>query len=86
MRSGGFDTAAGAVPDWHSGEPEKTCAELLARVRCEFLEMPGLRLTAAQAARLWDVDYHTACGLLQALVGTRFLMPCRNGAYARWSA
>ena len=42
MRSGGFDTALGA--------------ELLARVRGEFLEMPGLQLAAAQAARLWDVD------------------------------
>jgi hypothetical protein len=27
-------------------------ARLLPRVRCEFLEMPGLRLTVAQAARL----------------------------------
>jgi len=72
MRSGGFDTALGA--------------ELLTRVRCEFLEMPGLRLTAAQAARLWNVDCHTACGLLQVLADRRFLMQLRDGSYARWSA
>jgi hypothetical protein len=61
-------------------------AALLARVRCEFLEMPGLRLTVAQAARLWDVDRHTACALLQALVDVRFLSQGRDGSYARWSA
>jgi hypothetical protein len=72
MRSGGVDTALGA--------------ELMTRVRCEFLEMPGLRLTAAQAARLWNVDCHTACGLLQVLADRRFLMQLRDGSYARWSA
>ncbi len=29
---------------------------LLNRIRCEYLEMPGLRLTAAQAGRLFDID------------------------------
>jgi len=66
--------------------PERPPSALLARVRCEFLEMPGLRLTPAQAARLWDVDYQTACALLQALADTRFLTQCRDGSYARWSA
>lgn len=66
--------------------PEKSGAPLLARVRCEFLEMPGLRLTVAQAARLWDLDHHTACALLQALVDMRFLAQGRDGSYARWSA
>jgi hypothetical protein len=28
---------------------------LLVRVRSEFLEMPGLRLTIHQAARLWSL-------------------------------
>lgn len=66
--------------------PKNPPPALLARVRCEFLEMPGLRLTPAQAARLWDVDCQTACALLQALAGTRFLTQCRDGSYARWSA
>ena len=29
---------------------------ILERVRGEFNEMPGLRLTPEQAARLWDLD------------------------------
>ncbi|MBI3402151.1 MAG: hypothetical protein HY048_12090 [Acidobacteria bacterium] len=67
-------------------EPERPRAALLTRVRCEFLEMPGLRLTVAQAARLWHVDYPTAHALLQALADVRFLTQCRDGSYARWSA
>lgn len=66
--------------------PKNVRAELLARVRCEFLEMPGLRLTPAQAARLWDVDVETARALLAALADTRFLAQYRDGSYARWSA
>ncbi len=30
--------------------------DVLPRVRTEYLEMPGLRLTAAQAQRLWGLD------------------------------
>lgn len=63
-----------------SDEPGKPRAALLTRVRCEFLEMPGLRLTVAQAARLWDLDYPTAHALLQALADTRFLTQCRDGS------
>ena len=29
---------------------------LLNRIRCEYLEMPRLRLRAAQAGRLFDID------------------------------
>jgi len=29
---------------------------LVDRIRSEFIEMPGLRLTPAQAAKLWGVD------------------------------
>ena len=37
------------------------------------LEMPGLRLTVAQAARLWNVDRETGLRLLESLVETGFL-------------
>jgi hypothetical protein len=57
--------------------------ELLKRVRCEFLEMPGLQLTSKQAARLWDVDHDIACRLLDTLMGLRFLTKTKAGAYAR---
>ena len=55
--------------------------DLLNRVRGEFREMPGLRLTVSQARRLWHVDEDTCQTLLDHLVDERFL--CRNadGAY-----
>ena len=37
----------------------ETTALMTWRIRGEFLEMPGLRLTSAQAARLWHVDAAT---------------------------
>lgn len=59
---------------------------LLHRIRSEFLEMPGLRLTPAQAARLWALDRHTSERLLDGLTMTGFLMKNREGAYLRASA
>jgi len=58
---------------------------LLHRIRSEFLEMPGLRLTAAQAARLWAIDRHLSEQLLDALTMTGFLLKNRDGAYLRAS-
>jgi hypothetical protein len=56
---------------------------LLTRVRGEFLEMPGLRLAPAQAARLWAVDRETCERLLMHLVETGFLWRTRDGAFLR---
>ena len=58
---------------------------LLHRIRSEFLEMPGLRLTPAQAARLWALDRHTSERLLHGLTMTGFLLKNREGAYVRAS-
>ncbi len=55
------------------------------RVRGEFLEMPGLRLTAAQAARLWALDRGTSQRILDALASAGFLSRTREGAYLRAS-
>jgi hypothetical protein len=57
--------------------------ELLARVRCEFLEMPGLQLTARQAAKFWNLEHETACALLDTLVGLKFLTKNKLGAYVK---
>jgi hypothetical protein len=54
---------------------------LVARVRGEYREMPGLRLTFAQACRLWQVDAPTCETLLQQLVREAFLYKADNGAY-----
>lgn len=53
---------------------------LLTRIRGEFLEMPGLRLTSAQAARLWSVDRRTSNWILDGLTTAGFLRN-REGAY-----
>ena len=59
---------------------------LLHRIRSEFLEMPGLRLTPAQAARLWALDRHMSERLLDRLTTAGFLLKTREGAYVRGSA
>jgi lipid-binding SYLF domain-containing protein len=56
-------------------------ATLLNRVRSEFLEMPGLNLTPAQAARLWALDQATSDWILGELVDAGFLLRGRRGAY-----
>ena len=44
---------------------------LVERVRSEFIEMPGLRLTPAQAARLWGMDDASCQHVISALVRVR---------------
>ncbi len=65
---------------------DDTSTHLLQRIRSEFLEMPGLRLTPAQAARFWALDRHTSEQLLDGLTLTGFLFKNRDGAYLRASA
>ena len=58
---------------------------LLHRVRSEFLEMPGLRLTPAQAARLWALDRSMSEQILDGLASSGFLARTAEGAYLRAS-
>ena len=53
------------------------------RVLGEYLEMPGLRLTTAQAQRLWGLDRAACDAVLSALVDAKFLFCSRDGAFAR---
>ena len=46
---------------------------LIERIRSEFLEMPDLRLTPAQAARLWGVDEDSCQRVIATLVHAAFL-------------
>lgn len=57
--------------------------DVLRRVKGEYLEMPGLRLTIAQAQRLWGLDRAVCDALLGALVETKFLFRTRDGAFVR---
>jgi hypothetical protein len=54
---------------------------VLLRIRGEFREMPGLRLTIAQAARLWQLDPGRSEELLNALVTDGTLARNATGAY-----
>jgi len=56
---------------------------LLRRVRGEYREMPGMRLTVDQAMRLWMLDRHNCVKVLDSLVAAHFLERDGNGRYAR---
>jgi hypothetical protein len=53
------------------------------RIRAEYLEMPGMRLTAAQVQRLSGVDISICALVLQELVRAQFLQMGPDGSYAR---
>ena len=55
----------------------------LERVRAEFLEMPGLRLTARQLARLCGIEQAVCKEVLEVLVDEKFLRRGAARAYAR---
>jgi hypothetical protein len=57
--------------------------ELLHRIRAEFAEMPCLRLTTAQAARLFGVAEEACSRLLGSLVTERVLWRGTDGRYGR---
>jgi hypothetical protein len=56
---------------------------LLTRIRAEYLEMPGLRLTREQAQRLCGAERQLCQRVLDMLVDMKFLCVKSNGAYAR---
>jgi len=60
-----------------------TIVQTLQRVQGEFREMPGLRLTPAQASRLWGLDAVSSQALLDALVDARFLRRTPDGSFMR---
>jgi hypothetical protein len=64
-------------------DPISKMEDMLRRVQGEFLEMPGLRLTEAQARRLWGIDAATCAALLDELVTAKFLFRTRDGAVMR---
>lgn len=52
-------------------------------IRGEFTEMPGLRLTDEQAARLCDVDPKECAAILRSLVDEGFLRRTPDGLYVK---
>ena len=55
------------------------------RIRAEYLEMPGMRLTAAQIQRLSGVHISICALVLDDLVRVHFLHKELDGSYARRS-
>jgi hypothetical protein len=56
---------------------------ILRRIQREYQEMPGLRLTQAQAQRLWDLDRTTSSTVLAILTERGFLKRMPAGTYIR---
>jgi hypothetical protein len=54
---------------------------VLQRIRGEYLEMPGLRLTVKQACRFWSLDEQTCARLLESLVDAGFLARVGQDGY-----
>jgi len=58
-------------------------SNVVQRVRSEFLEMPGLQLTPAQASRLWHLERELCRAVIDALVADAFLRWTASGTVAR---
>jgi hypothetical protein len=56
---------------------------VLQRIRGEFHESPGLRLTHWQFQRLWNLDSDQARLVIEQLLQTRFLRGARDGTFVR---
>lgn len=62
---------------------QTTNEQLLHRIYNEFMEMPGLQLTARQAQRLFGLTEQVCDAVLASLVHEKFLVLRPDGRYAR---
>ena len=53
------------------------------RVREEFREMPGLRLTPAQATRLWGLEQEVCRQVIDSLIAVAYLRWTTAGSVTR---
>jgi hypothetical protein len=60
--------------------------KLAQRIREEFEEVPGLRVTVSEAARFWGLDEQTCEQVLAHLFATRFLTRGDDRRYGQASA
>jgi len=63
----------------------RTSDVLAQRLRAEYLEMPGMRLTADQVQRLCGIEGRICRSVLDELVDAKFLYVDSAGQYARVS-
>lgn len=69
-----------------SPQPSQPVSAVTARIRAEFTEMPGLRLTVAQVRRLWALDGPVCDRALAALEREGFLCCDDRGLFMRAGA
>lgn len=62
---------------------EAITADVVQRIRAEYVEMPGLTLTLPQAARLFGVNRRESQCVLSELMACGFLRRDANGVYRR---
>jgi hypothetical protein len=63
-------------------EPQRVIDDVVRRrAESEYLEMPGLKLTAQQASRLWALDAAASATLLDSMVDAGVLCRAKDGAY-----
>jgi hypothetical protein len=56
-------------------------SRLVERIRAEYRAVPGLKITCAQAARLWSALEADCAAAFDALVAERFLWRAPSGRY-----
>jgi hypothetical protein len=56
---------------------------LVARIECEYREMPGLQLTESQMQRMWRLDGATCEVVITVLVTQGIVVKTPRNAYAR---
>lgn len=54
---------------------------VLRRAYDHYVDMPGLKLTRAQACRLWGVDEPTCMTVINRLIELRLIEPGEDGRY-----
>ena len=57
--------------------------DLAMRVRSEYVELPGLRLTSAQAQRLWNLDREQCEAVFAALIDAGIIKRMPDGSFVR---
>jgi hypothetical protein len=61
----------------------KTTQDVISRIRAEFLEMPGMKLTMRQVQRLCGIEGTLCQCVLDSLVEEKFLSVKPDGLYGR---
>jgi hypothetical protein len=75
-----FNQPTFASPSTPASTRPTLTPQLLTRIRGEFREMPGLRLTLPQARRLLGLDMLT-CSAALAVLQAAGVLTTRNGAF-----